>query len=110
FHDVHARAAAGQRGGHEVAGDGGAREQDAAAGEVVRSEGVDQAFGDVLGAHEIDLQVQRFNRRASGGTDGADLRAKRAQVGGGAVEAIEEEADAVGAGEDQPVVLGERGD
>ena len=33
-----------------------------------------------------------------------------AQVGGGTVQAVQEEADAVGAGEDQPVVGGEIGD
>ncbi len=38
------------------------------------------------------------------------LRPQRAQIGGGAVQALQEEAHAVGAGEDQPVVGGEVGD
>ena len=72
LHDVHARAAAGEFVGHEVAGDGGARQQDALAGQVVSGEGFQQAFGDVLLAHQVHLEVQRFDGGARGRADGAD--------------------------------------
>ena len=49
-------------------------------------EGLEQALGDVLLAHQIDLQVERFDGGARGRADGADLGAQRAQVGGGAVQ------------------------
>ena len=63
-----------------VARHGGAGEQDALAGEVVLREGSQQAFGDVLCAHEIDFQVECFDGGAGGGADGADAGAEFAQV------------------------------
>ena len=106
LHDIHTGAAAGEFGGHQVAGDGGARKQDAFAGQIVRGEGFEQRFGDVLLAHQVHLDVQRFDGGARGGADGADLGAQFAQI----VQVVEEEAHSVGAGEDQPVVGVEFGD
>ena len=108
--DVHARAAAGEFGGHQVAGDGGARQQDALALQVVGGEGFQQTFGDVLLAHQVHLEMQGFDGGARGRPDGADFGAQLAQIARAGIEAVEEEAHAVGAGEDQPVVGVELGD
>ena len=70
----------------------------------MRGERFEQALGDVLLRHQVDLQVERFDGGASGGSDGADAGAQCAQVGVPGVEALDEKAHAVGAGEDQPVV------
>ena len=77
FHDIDPRAAAGQFDRNDVAGDGGAREQYALPGQVVRLEGGEQALRDVLLAHEIDFEVQRLDGGARGRSDGADAGAKR---------------------------------
>ena len=45
-------------------------------------EGFEQAFGHVLLAHEIALEMQRFDGVARGRADGADARPQRAQVAG----------------------------
>ena len=80
LHHVHVRAAAGEFGGHQVARHGGARQQDALAGEIVRGEGFEQPFGDVLLAHQVHLEVQRFDGGARGRPDGADFGAQLAQI------------------------------
>ncbi len=54
--------------------------------------------------------MQRFESRARGGTDGANARAQRPQVGGGLVQALQKESHAIGAGKDQPIVRAEVGD
>ena len=78
--DVDVSAAAGEFGGHQVAGDGGARKQDALAGEIVSGEGFQQRFGDVLFAHQVHLDVQRLDGGARGGADGADFGAQLAEI------------------------------
>ncbi len=100
LHDIDVSAAAGEFVGHEVARDGGARKQDVFAGKIVSGEGFEERFGDVLFAHQVHFDVQRFDGGARGRSDGADFGAQLAEV----VEMFEEEANAVGAGEDQPVV------
>ncbi len=105
FHHVHRGAAARQFRRHQVARHGRARQQHALAGEIVRGEGLQQAFRHIFLAHQVDLQVQRLDGRARGRADGADARAQIARRSRrGAVQALDEEAHAVGAGEDQPVV------
>ena len=80
LHDIHVRAAAGEFGGHQVAGDGGARQQDALAGQIVSGEGFEQPFGDVLLAHQVHLDVQRLDGGARGRADGADFGAQLAEI------------------------------
>ena len=88
-----------------VAGDGGAREQDLCAGEIVRGEGLEQRFRDVFGGGQVHLDVKLLDGLARGRADGAHLRFELAQI----VQPVEEETHAVGAGEDEPVVFGEIG-
>src|SRR5882724_11212296 len=100
LHYVDLSAAAGELLRDEVACHGSAREQDALAGEVVRGEGFEQTFGDVLLTHEVDFEMEGLDGVAGGRADGADARAELAQVGGGAIEGLHEKPDSVGAGED----------
>ena len=48
FHDVDPRAAPREFGGQQIAGDGGAGDQDARAGQIVSRQGFEQSFGDIL--------------------------------------------------------------
>ena len=104
FDDVHGCAAAGEFGRNQVAGNGGARQKNAAACEIVRGKGFEKAFGDVLLAHQIDLEMDGFNRGSGGGANGTDSRAELAEIVRRAVQGVQEIADAVGAGEDEPIV------
>ena len=68
-------------------------------------EGVDEAFGDVLVGDEVDGEAVFVNLGDGGGSDGRDFgSAKAAGVFVDGVEAFKESLDAVGAGEDEPVI------
>jgi hypothetical protein len=83
--------------GDQVSGDEGARQQNALGFQVVAGEGVEQAFGDVFGGQEVNLEMQGCNRLGGGGADGADLGAQAAEVVRASVEALDEVVYAVDA-------------
>src|SRR3990172_6358746 len=85
----------------------GAWEEDACAAEDAAVERVEQAFGDVLTRDEIGGDAGAGEGGGGAGTDGGDAGAGEGAGGEAAVvQMAHEDADGVGAGEDDPAVSG----
>ena len=110
FADIDISAAAAKLVGENIAGDGGAGDQDSGAGEVKSGKRPEKTLGDVLFGEDIHFDVEAFQGVTGGRADGADAAANGTKVRGRGVETFQKAADAVGAGEDQPVVRGQGGD
>ena len=103
---IHPGPHAGQGLRQNIAGHGRPRDQNPPAGQFLPAHLVNQGLGDIFGRHQVHAHPHPLDLLGGSGSDGAELDSlQRADVLPAGLEPFQEIQNAVGACENQPVVL-----